>query len=82
MGSHSAPDWPEDLVWMQSPWGHLVHAFPDMSEVAAEAICQHTAPASRLTEPLPGAKRCLACLLIHGGDLADRHGDAGRWSAQ
>jgi hypothetical protein len=56
-------------TWLQSPWDHFVHAFPEMGEVASEAICEHCAPTSRLTDPLPGAKRCLACLLIHGGDL-------------
>jgi len=68
-----------DLRWLQSPWDHFVHAFRELGEVASEAICQHCAPTSRLVEPFQGAKRCLACLLIHGGDLADQHGDQPRW---
>lgn len=65
-----------ELLWLQSPWDHRVHAFRVMGEIASEAICSHCAPSARLTEPLPGAKQCLACLMIHGRDLADRHGNS------
>lgn len=78
MAGQQAPGWPGDLLWRQSPWDHFVHAFTALGEVASEAICGHCAPTSRLPEPLPGAKWCVACLLVHGGDLAEQHGERHR----
>lgn len=75
----TSPEWPPDLLWRQSPWDHLVHAFRELGEISSAAICDHSAPTSRLIDPLPGARRCVACLLIHGGDLADQHGDGEQW---
>jgi len=60
------------LTWRQSPWDHFVHGFREFGEIASEAICTHCAPTSRLIEPLPGAKPCLACQLIYGDMLADQ----------
>ncbi|MGB3444327.1 MAG: hypothetical protein WBA97_36775 [Actinophytocola sp.] len=80
MGRHSDPAWPGDLLWRQSPWNHFVHAFPQMGEISSAAICDHCAPTSRLIDPLPGGKPCLACLLLHGGDLADTHEERDRWT--
>lgn len=67
------------LVWRLSPWDGLVHAFrPEkIGEVTAEALCEHSALANRLTDQ--DGRRCHACLLLHGDELAKRHGDANRW---
>jgi hypothetical protein len=69
------PVWPGPLLWRQSPWDHFVHGFTELGEVSSEAICRHCAPTSRLAEPLPEAKPCLACQLMHGRDLAEQRGD-------
>lgn len=68
-------------VWRRSPWDGLVHAFrpENIGEVTAEALCEHSALASRLTEE--DGRRCHACLLLHGDELADRQGDANRWGS-
>lgn len=62
------------LTWKLSPWDHHVHGFRELGEVASEAICQHSALTSRLGQPTDDDQRCLGCLLVHGGELADRHG--------
>ncbi|HET9142983.1 TauD/TfdA family dioxygenase [Actinophytocola sp.] len=71
---------PGRITWLLSPWDHLVHAFrvEKIGEVVAEALCEHSATASRLTDQ--DGRRCLACLLLHGDDLAGRHGEmTTRW---
>ncbi|HEU5471638.1 MAG TPA: hypothetical protein VFV67_13370, partial [Actinophytocola sp.] len=50
------------------------HAFRELGEVASSAICTHSASTSHLTEPADEHRRCQACLLLHGDDLADRTG--------
>lgn len=57
-----------------------MHALHEQGEVVSEAICGHCAPTSRFIEPLPDAKKCLACLLIHGDQLANQHEERPRWS--
>jgi hypothetical protein len=44
----------------------------------SEALCTHSVPSDRLTDL--GGQRCVACLLIFGGDLADQHGNQQDWS--
>ena len=62
-----------------SHWDGRKHAFRKLGEIASEAICTHTALTAKLTVPGDGAKPCLACMLIHGSELADKHGEAARW---
>lgn len=59
-----------ELIWRRSPWDHFVHAFHALGEVASEAICTHSARTSGLAEPEEGAKKCQACMLLHGAELA------------
>jgi hypothetical protein len=68
------------LIWKRSPWDHWVHGFRELGEFTSEAICEHSALTSRLSEPEDGDRRCLACLLLHGGDLVDRIGDRDRYA--
>jgi hypothetical protein len=72
----------EVVVWKTSPWDHHVHAFrPDMiGEVTAEAVCSHSALASRLVEPGDIDRKCMGCLLLHGDGLADEFGDQDRYA--
>lgn len=67
--------------WYLSQWDNQVHAFPEEQESASysEAICEHTAPNTRVIHTDRGV-RCVACLLIHGDELADRLRDAARWA--
>ena len=65
-------------TWLASARDNRSHAFEHVDEVnACEALCEHTVPPNLLSEPI-GAPRCLACLLIHGGDLEAKHGDRHR----
>ncbi|HEU5475299.1 MAG TPA: hypothetical protein VFV67_32050 [Actinophytocola sp.] len=79
MAENGAPDPTARLVWRMSPWDGLVHAFrpENIGELTAEALCEHSALASRLTEQ--DGRRCFACLLLHGDELADRHDESNRW---
>jgi hypothetical protein len=61
------------LEWWVSRWDHHVHAFRKLTEVASEALCSHTALTATLTEPGDRNKPCIACLLVHGNELADQH---------
>lgn len=78
--THPTPDHRRRIAWLLSPWDHLVHAFRDdkIGEIVAEALCDHSATTSRLTNQ--DGRRCLACLLLHGDDLANLHGEMNRWS--
>jgi hypothetical protein len=62
------------LIWRKSPWDHNVHAFRVLGEVASEAICKHSALTRRLTEPEETDRACQACMLLHGIELAEQHG--------
>jgi hypothetical protein len=77
--THAVPRQPGHITWLLSPWDHRVHAFRDekIGEVVAEALCEHSATASRLTNQ--DGRRCLACLLLHGDDLATLQGETNRW---
>ena len=70
---------PRDIIWLLSSWDHLVHAFRDekIGEVVAEALCEHSAMTGRLTDQ--GGRKCLAFLLLLGGELGGKHGEATRW---
>lgn len=75
MGSHARP-----VTWRVSGYDLQSHAFHTLGEITtfSEALCEHSVPTDRLVGER-GEKRCIACLLIHGGDLADRGGDPGGW---
>jgi hypothetical protein len=75
----SRPTTAPGLEWWVSNWDHQVHAFRKRGEIASEAICSHTALTAKLTEPGDSSKPCVACLLVHGNELADDHGDAAYW---
>lgn len=64
----------DDVEWKTSPWDHHVHAFAagKIGEVGAEAVCEHTARSSALTDPEQRDPKCMGCLLIVGDQLADR----------
>jgi hypothetical protein len=71
-----------DPLWLVSGHDLQSHAFPRVGEgrEVAEALCSHSVPSDRLQNPEGlHASRCVACLLIHGGDLAEQRGDPGRW---
>lgn len=70
------------VVWRTSPWDHLVHGFaPDMiGELTAQALCDHSALAARLTQPHHTDRKCLACLLLHGDTLAGQIGETDRYA--
>jgi hypothetical protein len=69
-----------ELMWKLSPWDHRVHGFRMLGDVASEAICSHSAITSRLTEPSDQDRRCQGCLMIHGIELSERHGDTDRYA--
>lgn len=69
-----------ELIWRLSPWDHRVHAFRALAPVASEAICSHSALTIRLREPSETDRKCQACMLLHGVELAERHGDADRYA--
>ena len=68
------------VFWKLSPWDRRVHAFRALGDVVSEAVCQHSALTSRLAEPGDHDRRCQACLLLHGDELADHYGDADRYA--
>jgi len=78
MDEHARP-----VTWMVSSYDLTSHAFRDLGDIIgfSEALCSHSVPTDRVVGER-GEKRCIACLLIHGGDLADRGGDPGGWTAQ
>lgn len=66
-----------EVVWRISGHDLQTHAFYEITPPdAAEALCGHCVPPARLVDPKDmTARRCIECLLIHGGELADEHGD-------
>jgi hypothetical protein len=69
-----------ELLWRKSPWDGNVHAFRELGEIASEAICEHSALTSRLQTPTNRDRKCHACLLLHGLELSEKHGDADRYA--
>jgi hypothetical protein len=69
-----------ELTWRLSPWDGQVHAFRVLGEVVSEAICSHSARTSRLTEPNDHDRRCQGCMLLHGIELAEQHGERDRYA--
>ena len=67
------------IEWWVSPWDGQTHAFRQRGEDVSQALCTHSAPTVRLANPDEGTRRCMPCLLTHGSELADQHGDAARW---
>jgi hypothetical protein len=70
------------VLWRISGSDLQEHGFYEIHEGVnvSEALCTHSVPSDRLVEGQRdgiAAPRCVACLLIHGNDLADRHGDLG-----
>jgi hypothetical protein len=70
-----------ELIWRRSPWDHNVHAFRELGELASSAICTHSATTGHLTEPAEEHRRCQACLLLYGDELAERAGHPGNGGA-
>lgn len=73
-----------NVVWLISGHDFQEHAFyeVDRSRDFLEALCEHSVPQARLVDPndtVLTPRRCVACLLIHGGDLADQHETDGRF---
>jgi hypothetical protein len=68
------------VEWLVSPWDGQTHAFT-RGEQVAQAVCDHSAPPDRLTLPTVMGSKCLACLIIHGLELADEQGRHGEWGA-
>lgn len=69
-----------DVVWLISGNDFQTHAFYDVDKAVGflEALCEHSVPPDRLVDPKDTAltpRRCVACLLMHGNDLANEHGD-------
>jgi hypothetical protein len=74
-----------EVVWLISGNDFQEHAFHDVDETKGflEALCEHSVQPDRLVNPNETAltaKRCVACLLIHGDELADQHGDDTDWT--
>jgi hypothetical protein len=65
--------------WRVSPWDHRQHAFPEFGEVVSQALCDHSARTSALVEG--EGRQCMACLLLLGFALADRHGAGVEWAS-
>ena len=66
--------------WRVSEYDGESHAFYELGESFSEALCEHSVPNGRLhDEAERHASRCIACLLIFGGDLVAKHGDRGGW---
>jgi hypothetical protein len=67
-------------MWRTSPWDGLVHGFrpENIGNVTAEAICTHSTLTTHLTTD--NGQLCQACALLHGDELAGRHGDPHRYS--
>lgn len=65
-----------DVHWWRSAYDDQVHAFraEQASERFAEALCEHSVPAQKITLSDEG-RRCMACLLIFGDMLADCHAE-------
>jgi hypothetical protein len=64
----------QDVHWWRSGYDEQVHAFgvEQAGERFAEALCEHSVPTEKLTLSDEG-RRCMACLLIYGDQLADHH---------
>lgn len=68
-----------EVTWLTSGYDFKQHAFYQVGtgRNVSEALCTHSVPSDRLTDL--GGTRCVACLLIFGGDLADQHGNQQDW---
>lgn len=65
-----------EVQWWRSEYDGQVHGFPqeEVQHDFVEALCEHSAPNSKITMTHDGAK-CVACLLIFGDMLSEVHGD-------
>ena len=70
------------VTWLTSGYDFKMHAFYSVGEGkdVSQALCTHSLPSERLADL--GGDKCVACLLIHGGDLAEQHGDQQNWSTR
>lgn len=75
------PAWPGELLWRES-WDHYAHGFRTFGELTSTGLCGHDTRTSSLPskDPPDYIRRCVACLLIHGQELAARRGDGTDWS--
>lgn len=80
--SHSATGRLPEYLWRVSNWDHRVHAFRQLGEVSSTAVCSHSALTNKLTEDAKNTNRCLACVIIVGGEMADRGGEPGRYQQE
>lgn len=67
-----------ELLWRISGHDLKSHGFRTLGQGddLSEALCGHCVPSNRLMESNPEgrpANRCIACLMVHGGDLAETH---------
>ena len=67
------------LIWKLSSWDHTVHAFRTLGEVVSGAVCSHSALTRRLSDPTETDRCCQGCLMIHGIELAQHHGERDRY---
>lgn len=74
VGEHARPH------WRVSGYDGQSHAFYELGESFSEALCSHSSPTEGLGEECGRhALRCVACLLVYGGDLVEKRGDPGSW---
>ncbi|GAB3446030.1 hypothetical protein GCM10027436_36020 [Actinophytocola sediminis] len=66
------------VVWRQSAYDERRHAFHEFGEAFSEALCEHSAPNAQLTDG-ERAVLCVICVLVHGAELTEQHGDRGQW---
>ena len=79
MGQHA-----RSVTWLISGYDFEEHGFYDPEPDAnyRVALCTHSAPIDRLVTPNKtdlAPRRCTACLLVFGHDVAEQHGDSGPW---
>lgn len=64
----------DGIHWWRSEYDGQVHAFRtvQVSREFGEALCEHSVPNRKISCTDDG-RRCMACLLMVGDLLADRH---------
>jgi hypothetical protein len=68
--------------WFGSPYDGQLHLLERLVGETAQAWCTHSAPLADTRAPADDETepRCMACLLNWGENLAQRFGDADRYS--
>lgn len=78
----------DELEWRRSYRDKYVHAFRKGTLrpfVAAEALCTHTVTNNYLGGPrdfhtVPISELCPMCLMRHGIELSEQHGERDAWT--